>query len=112
MKKIPLGLIAFRFFLSPIILYLGFVYKKEYRVLIVILLFAGLLSDVLDGIIARKQQVSSPALRRLDSQTDMIFWLSAGFTAWFIWPEVISDNKMVIYALMGMELSCYIVSIL
>ncbi len=112
MKKIPVILIVFRFFLTPVILCLGYFYKKEYRVLVVILLFLGLLSDVLDGIIARKQQVSSATLRRLDSQVDMIFWLSAGFTAWFIWPDVISNNRVVIYALIGMEALCYLVSIL
>ena len=51
-------------------------------------------------------------MRRLDSQTDMIFWLSAGFTAWFIWPRVISENKFVIWTLLGMEASCYAVSII
>ncbi len=112
MKKIPLLLIGFRFLLVPVMLCLGFFYKKEYRELIVVLLFLGLISDILDGIIARKTNTSSATLRRLDSQTDMIFWLSAGFTAWFIWPEVINENKTVIYILLGMEVACYMVSII
>ena len=112
MKKLPFVLIAFRFLLAPIILYLAHVYNKQYRSLIILLLFLGLLSDVFDGIIARKQNVSSARLRRLDSQTDMIFWLSAGVSAWFIWPEVITQNKVVIYALLAMEASCYAVSFL
>ena len=105
-------LIAFRFLLAPIILYVGYVYKKEYRSLIVCLLFLGLLSDIADGIIARKQQVSTATLRRLDSQADMIFWLSAGFTAWFIRPGVINENRLIIYALLGMEVLCYAVSLI
>ena len=112
MKKIPLLLIGFRFLLAPVMLWLGFFYKKEYRELIVVLLFLGLISDILDGIIARKNNTSSATLRRLDSQTDMIFWLSAGFTAWLIWPEVINENKTVIYILLGMEVACYMVSII
>jgi cardiolipin synthase (CMP-forming) len=111
MKKLPLILIAFRFLLAPLLLYLGYTYHQEYRLLIVWLLL-GLLSDILDGIIARKQRVSSALLRRLDSQTDMLFWLSAGFTAWFIWPNVIDENKTAIYALLGMEACCYLVSLL
>src|SRR5687768_16021954 len=112
MKKIPILLITFRFALAPVMLYLGYTYQQKYRGLIVILLFLGLLSDVLDGVIARKQRRSSANLRRLDSQTDMIFWLSAGFTAWFIRPEVISENKIPIWTLLGMEIACYAVSIL
>jgi len=112
MKRLPLLLIGFRFLLAPVMLYLGFFYEKNYKGLIVILLFLGLLSDIFDGIIARKYNTATATLRRLDSQTDMIFWLSAGFTAWFIWPDVISENKKVIYILLGMEIACYAVSIL
>jgi len=92
-------------------LWLGYFYHAEYTKLIVVLLFLGLLSDVLDGIIARRQNTSTAKMRRLDSQTDMIFWLSAGFTAWFIWPQTIKDNSVVIWFLLGMEASCYLVSI-
>ena len=112
MKRLPLFLIAFRFLLAPIMLCLGYFYKARHRELIVALLIAGLLSDILDGIIARKQNVSSATLRRLDSQADMIFWVSAGFTSWFIWPETIRANNIAIFILFGMEGLCYIVSFL
>ena len=112
MKHLPQLLIAFRFLLAPVMLCLGYFYGTTYTALIVFLLVAGLLSDIFDGIIARKQKVSSATLRRLDSQTDMIFWLSAGFTAWFIWPDVIRANATVISILLGMEVLCYLVSIL
>ena len=112
MKRFPYALILFRFLCAPAILSLGYFYHTKYTTLIVVLLFLGLLSDVLDGIIARKQNISSAKMRRLDSQTDMIFWLSAGFTAWFIWPQTISENSFVIWILLGMEASCYLVSIL
>jgi cardiolipin synthase (CMP-forming) len=111
MKQLPLALIAFRFLLSPILLYLGYFYHKQYIPAILVLLYLGLISDILDGIIARQQHTSTARLRRLDSQTDMIFWLSAGFTAWFIWPEVIEANAFVIWILLGMEVLCYVVSI-
>jgi len=112
MKKIPWILIAFRFFLAPVMLYLTYNFKKEYKGLIVVLLVLGLLSDIFDGIIARKQNTASAKLRRMDSQVDMVFWLSAGFSAWFMWPDIIHSHQMVIYALLGMEVACYLVSIL
>ncbi len=112
MKQFPYALILFRFLCAPVMLCLGYFYQTQYRKLIVVLLFLGLLSDIFDGIIARKQNTSTAKMRRLDSQTDMIFWLSAGFTAWFIWPQTISENSLVIWILLGMEASCYLVSIL
>ena len=46
-------------FLAPLMLWLGYVFDEQYTKLIVALLFLGLLSDVLDGIIARKQNTST-----------------------------------------------------
>ncbi len=112
MKQLPYALILFRFLCAPVMLCLGYFYQTQYTKLIVVLLFLGLLSDVLDGIIARKQNTSTAKMHRLDSQTDMIFWLSAGFTAWFIRPQTISENLFMIWILLGMEASCYLVSIL
>ena len=109
--SIPILLIAFRVSLAPIMLLLGYFYQKQYINVIVLLLYLGLISDILDGIIARKQQTSSAKLRRLDSQADMLFWLSAGFTSWFIHPQTIAQNSWVIGGLLSMEVSCYVVSI-
>ena len=80
MKQFPMHLSLFAFYWPFHVARLGYVFDEQYTKLIVALLFLGLLSDVLDGIIARKQNTSAK-MRRLDSQTDMIFWLSAGFTA-------------------------------
>ncbi len=55
-------------------------------------MFIGLLTDIFDGIIARKVGVSSEKLRRLDSQVDLVFWLSLGFAAYFINTELIKSQ--------------------
>jgi CDP-diacylglycerol--glycerol-3-phosphate 3-phosphatidyltransferase len=74
-------------------------------------MYLGLISDILDGIIARKQGISSAQLRRMDSQTDMVFWLSIGFATWILYPELIANHAIVIYAILAMEIACYIISI-
>ena len=71
MKQFPYALILFRFLCAPVMLWLGYFYKTTYTKLIVLLLFLGLLSDILDGIIARKQNISSAKMRRLDSVTEI-----------------------------------------
>jgi CDP-diacylglycerol--glycerol-3-phosphate 3-phosphatidyltransferase len=112
MKTIPYILIAVRFILAPIILLLADFKGEESRFLILILMYFGLLTDIFDGIIARKVGVSSEKLRRLDSQTDLIFWLSLGFASYFLNPELIKDEWKGILLIFIMEALCYLVSFL
>ena len=70
---IPKGLILFRFLLAPVILALAYFIGENSKIIIVVLMYLGLISDIFDGIIARRQNSSTEKLRRLDSQTDMIF---------------------------------------
>lgn len=111
MKKIPYLLILLRFLAAIAILFLGFFVGNQARMLIVILMYFGLLTDIFDGIIARKVGVSSEKLRRLDSQTDLIFWLSIGFSTYFLNPEIIQEHWKSISIIFGMEALCYIISI-
>lgn len=111
MKTIPYLLIAIRFVFAPIIFFLAYLKGEESRFLILTLMFVGLLTDIFDGIIARKVGVSSEKLRRLDSQVDLVFWLSLGFAAYFINPEVIKNHWQSIALIFIMETLCYIISI-
>lgn len=45
-------------------------------------LWAGLISDIFDGIIARYLDVADDRLRKWDAQVDVFFWLAAGAFAW------------------------------
>ncbi len=112
MKTIPYFLISIRFLLAPIILLLAYFQGVESRFLLLTLMYLGLLTDIFDGIIARKIGVSSEKLRRLDSQTDLIFWLSLGFAAYFLNPELIKSEWKGILLILIMEGLCYVVSIL
>lgn len=111
MKKLPYILIATRFILAPIILSLAYFKGEESKFLILILMYFGLLTDIFDGIIARKVGVSSEKLRRMDSQVDLIFWLSLGFAAYFLNPELIKSEWISILLIFIMEALCYVISI-
>jgi cardiolipin synthase (CMP-forming) len=107
-----IALILFRLTLAPIILSLAYFVGEKSKPAILILMYLGLISDILDGIIARYQNQSSEKLRRMDSQADMIFWLSIGFSTWILYPKLISDNVFAIRVILGMEIACYTISIL
>ena len=110
--NIPILLILFRLLLAPIILVLAYFIGENAKTTIVVLMYLGLISDIFDGIIARKQNISTVRLRRMDSQTDMLFWLSIGFATWFLYPKLIADNSLAIWAILGMEISVYFISII
>ena len=76
---LPYILILFRFLLAPTILWIAYATPESVaRPAIVIAIVVGLLSDIFDGIIARHRGISTVKMRRLDSQTDLVFWLSVG----------------------------------
>jgi CDP-diacylglycerol--glycerol-3-phosphate 3-phosphatidyltransferase len=94
----------------PVILGLVYFLGEESRTIVIVLMYLGLISDILDGIIARKLNVSSQELRRFDSQTDMLFWVSIGLSTWLLYPDLIRSNKLPIIIIFVMEGMCYAIS--
>lgn len=72
----PQLLIAFRGACAPAIFVLA-CFRFEGRVLAGVL-FAALVSDIFDGVLARRAGTATPALRRADTIVDTIFYVTAG----------------------------------
>ncbi len=79
---IPLILIYARLFLGGVILALSFLQVTYAPAIAVTLLTIGLLTDIFDGIIARRLGVSTQRLRRLDSTIDQIFFVCVAVAAY------------------------------
>ncbi len=109
--NIPMLLITLRLLFAPLIIGLAYFKGVESTFAITILMLLGLLSDILDGIIARYQNISSEKLRRMDSQVDMVFWLSVGIATWLIHPKLIQENIISIRFILIMEGMCYVISL-
>lgn len=109
--KIPYLLILFRLLLGPIMIVLSYYFAKTIRLELVMLIFLGLLSDIFDGIVARKLGISSEKMRRLDSQVDLIFWLCVGYCAWVLNPEIIIEHQFAVILVFVMEVLTYVFSI-
>jgi CDP-diacylglycerol--glycerol-3-phosphate 3-phosphatidyltransferase len=78
----------------------------------VVCLIAGLLSNVFDGIVARRLGVATAALRRLDCAVDVVFYLAVLWTAAVVYPEVIWAYAPGLGAVLGLEVVCQGVSFL
>lgn len=112
MKHIPYLLIGFRLVLGPVMIAITYNYGATARLVLFAMLLLGILSDIFDGIIARKHNMSTATLRRMDSQTDLVFWLCAGWCAWLLNPEIIVENKYAIITIFVMEGLTYLFSFL
>jgi len=110
MCYIPKLLMIFRLLLGPVIIYLAYKIEETNKLYIVILMYLGILSDILDGIIARKLGVATEKLRRMDSLIDLIFWISIGISSWIISPKIIENHWILILVLILLEGLCYIIS--
>jgi CDP-diacylglycerol--glycerol-3-phosphate 3-phosphatidyltransferase len=76
---IPWILVWFRLSLAPFFP-IGYWLAADGR-LYAGLLLAGIVSDIFDGVLARRWKSSTPALRRFDGNVDTIFYGFAGLTA-------------------------------
>lgn len=110
MKKLPFVLVWSRLFLGGLMVFFAFYLGVASQIALGVCLSIGLLSDIFDGIIARKAGVSSEKLRRLDSQIDVVFWLCAMGCAWILHPEIIGRHKHEIYTISIMEALTYVFS--
>jgi CDP-diacylglycerol--glycerol-3-phosphate 3-phosphatidyltransferase len=70
-------------------------------------LTAAFLSDIFDGVLARRLRVATPGLRRLDSTADTLFYLAALYSAWYLYPEAIRSRAAPLIALAVLEVTRY-----
>ena len=93
-EKIPAALIAFRALMILVVPVLGF-YGHGYFLALVILL--ATLSDIFDGIIARRLGVSTTNLRKADSTVDLFFWLTSMAALYLLRPDAVTRNFIIIF---------------
>ena len=110
LKKLPFLLIYSRAFIAILIVVLAFTPMNNYW--IVILMVLGLLTDVFDGIIARKLNVSTEKLRIYDSNVDQFFWLLVISAIFYLNFPFIQENYWGIALILLLELGCYGISYL
>ncbi len=110
MKNIPFLLIYSRILIGIIIGLLTFYYTKHQTIWIVSLMFIGLLTDIFDGIIARKLDISTKKLRVWDSNVDQFFWLIVIGSSFYLNFSFVKENIVYISIIVLLELLCYLIS--
>lgn len=100
-RSIPWALTTLRLLLGPCAL--GAALAGVNRWVYLPILLAGTLSDIFDGILARRFGVATPALRRYDSASDIIYYLFILGAAWILCRPVLERTWPWVAAILGSE---------
>jgi len=109
-RQIPFLLTTLRLLLGPVALACALMGAPRWIYLPI--LITGTLSDIYDGVLARRYGVATPALRRYDSVTDVIYYLFVLGTAYLLCKTVIAQNWLLIALILLSEAGCILVSYL
>jgi phosphatidylglycerophosphate synthase len=112
MKQIPKALIYSRFVIGLLIIYCSTFHSNNFSIIAVTLFSIGLLTDIFDGIIARRLDVSTKNLRRLDSAIDQIFFISVAVATFINSNQFFYDNKVELIILISVEALAYLICFL
>ena len=110
MNKLPITLIYSRLAIGLTIILLSIKQVDNYKFFAVLLLTIGLLTDIFDGIIARKLNVSTQTLRRFDSSIYQVFFISVVVATYIQCPGFFKTNTLKLTILIGFEWLTYLVS--
>nr|WP_314434928.1 CDP-alcohol phosphatidyltransferase family protein [uncultured Brevundimonas sp.] len=102
-------LVIFRLLAAPALVALGLM-APQADVMAAALLSLAVLSDIFDGVIARRLQVVTPNLRRWDGRADVIFWLGAVVALGLMHPHLIRLTAPLVLTLVILEVFNHAVS--
>jgi len=111
-NSIPKILLYSRLVFSLIVLAAIQFPSSNSKTIVLVLMYIGIITDVFDGIIARKLNISNADFRVLDTVFDLIFYLSIMFFSISINHVTFSDNKILILVVLGLESLMYLVSLI
>jgi phosphatidylglycerophosphate synthase len=99
-------LTALRALLAPLMLLLGWYHPRPLAFAVCLIL--AFLSDVFDGILARRFNVATPVLRRLDSIADSVFYVATLLAAWHLHSTDLWEYLPALVVLGAVEVARYI----
>jgi len=108
-RHLPFLLTTLRLLLGPAALACAMIGAP--RIVYLPILVAATLSDIFDGILARRFGVSTPLLRRYDSATDIIYYLFLLAVVWMLCRPVLTRTIWAIAVLLASEIATIAVSL-
>lgn len=108
--QIPSILVGLRFAIAPLLLWdaldhqTGTVFVMGYVI--------AVLSDIFDGVIARRLGVSTAQLRVADSWADICLYVCVALSTWLVFPQTILDFKLPLLVAISAQLTLFAISLM
>lgn len=109
-NRIPIILIYTRLIIGFVIILFSLLSINNYKQIAITFLTIGLLTDIFDGIIARKLNISTQKIRRLDSTVDQVFFISVAIATFIQCSNFFYANALKLTILLSIEALTYVVS--
>ena len=109
LKRIPGLLVGFRFVVALLLLWDAL--DRTTGIWFLVGYVAAVLSDIFDGIIARRLGVSTVQLRQADSWADICLYVCIAISAWLVYPQVIVDFALPLSIAIGAQLVLFATSL-
>ena len=107
---IPSILVGIRFTIAPLLVLDAL--DGETSLWFIVGYIIAVLSDIFDGIIARRLGVSTVQLRQADSWADICLYLCIAMSTCFVHPEAIADFKISLLLGIAAQLSLFAISLI
>jgi phosphatidylglycerophosphate synthase len=85
-RNIPNLLSGFRLIAAPVLLFIARQNRPQWFLAI---LAVSLMTDAIDGFVARRFKVTSKIGAKLDSWGDFVTFITIAISAWWLWPEIL-----------------------
>ena len=108
-ERIPWLMAGARAMLGPVMI-LG--ERAQWNgVALAVLIIAALLSDIFDGVLARRWKCDTAGVRLFDSMADIVFYIGCAIALWMRHPSVVRELAVPITAVAGLEALCLAVAL-
>jgi CDP-diacylglycerol--glycerol-3-phosphate 3-phosphatidyltransferase len=104
--RLPWAMVLFRLALGPGIVWIGQSHSERW--MLVGCIVAALVSDIYDGILARRWHCDTPRLRRWDTLADTVFYLGVLALIVLRFPVTAQRHALLFVVLVAMELGQHI----
>jgi phosphatidylglycerophosphate synthase len=110
LEHIPITLVGLRFAIAPLLLLDAF--DHQTGLAFVMGYVVAVLSDIFDGIIARKLGVSTERLRIADSWADITLYVCIGLSVWLVFPQTMLDFQGPLLVAVAAQLTLFAISLI
>ncbi|MCU0568826.1 MAG: CDP-alcohol phosphatidyltransferase family protein [Oculatellaceae cyanobacterium Prado106] len=110
LRHLPLSLVILRFAIAPLLLLDALDHQASAWFLVTY--GVAIVSDIFDGIIARRLGVSTPTLRQADSWADVTLFVCLAISTGLIYPEVLVAFRVPLAIALVAQLSLYLLCLI